>query len=160
MPTAEIALRTAAFFMLTSVANILGVILIGVALAVRVLPGETNLARRGLRGARVSSKRAVGPRDPRLRRIRLAAGQELVQDRAVQAADTLLLTVPNQLGVDHNAHLLETIARGTAPARGWGPKDESRARNRCATITRWRAAQQNVVRWVSWCSPRRCARAR
>jgi uncharacterized protein (TIRG00374 family) len=44
MPTAEIARRTAAFFMLTSVANVAGVALIGVGLAVRVLPGETNLA--------------------------------------------------------------------------------------------------------------------
>jgi uncharacterized protein (TIRG00374 family) len=44
MPTAEIARRTAAFFMLTSVANVTGVILIGVGLAVRVLPGETNIA--------------------------------------------------------------------------------------------------------------------
>jgi uncharacterized protein (TIRG00374 family) len=44
MPTAEIARRTAAFFMLTSVANVTGVVLIGVGLAVRVLPGETNLA--------------------------------------------------------------------------------------------------------------------
>ncbi len=44
MPTAEIARRTAAFFMLTSVANVAGVVLIGVGLAVRVLPGQTNLA--------------------------------------------------------------------------------------------------------------------
>jgi uncharacterized protein (TIRG00374 family) len=44
MPTAEIALRTAAFFMLTSVANVVGVVVIGVGLAVRVLPGETSLA--------------------------------------------------------------------------------------------------------------------
>jgi uncharacterized protein (TIRG00374 family) len=44
MPTAEIARRTAAFFMLTSVANVAGVAVIGVGLAVRVLPGETNLA--------------------------------------------------------------------------------------------------------------------
>jgi uncharacterized protein (TIRG00374 family) len=44
MPTAEIARRTAAFFMLTSVANVVGVALIGVGLAVRVLPGETSLA--------------------------------------------------------------------------------------------------------------------
>ncbi len=44
MPTAEIARRTAAFFMLTSVANVVGVVLIGVGLAVRVLPGEMNLA--------------------------------------------------------------------------------------------------------------------
>jgi uncharacterized protein (TIRG00374 family) len=44
MPIAEIARRTAAFFMLTSVANVGGVALIGIGLAVRVLPGETNLA--------------------------------------------------------------------------------------------------------------------
>jgi uncharacterized protein (TIRG00374 family) len=44
MPTAEIAWRTAAFFMLTSVANVVGVVLIGIGLVVRVLPGETNLA--------------------------------------------------------------------------------------------------------------------
>jgi alkanesulfonate monooxygenase SsuD/methylene tetrahydromethanopterin reductase-like flavin-dependent oxidoreductase (luciferase family) len=53
---------------------------------------------------------------------------ELAQDRAVQAADTVLLTVPNQLGVEYNAHLLRTIAREIAPALGWAPKDESRVR--------------------------------
>jgi alkanesulfonate monooxygenase SsuD/methylene tetrahydromethanopterin reductase-like flavin-dependent oxidoreductase (luciferase family) len=54
--------------------------------------------------------------------------RELAQDRAVQAADTLMLTVPNQLGVDYNAHLLDTIARYVAPALGWAPKGEHRAR--------------------------------
>ena len=47
---------------------------------------------------------------------------ELAQDAAVQAADTVLLTVPNQLGVEYNARLLETIARAVAPAIGWAPK--------------------------------------
>jgi alkanesulfonate monooxygenase SsuD/methylene tetrahydromethanopterin reductase-like flavin-dependent oxidoreductase (luciferase family) len=46
---------------------------------------------------------------------------ELAQDAAVQAADTVLLTVPNQLGVEYNARLLETIAREVAPAFGWVP---------------------------------------
>jgi alkanesulfonate monooxygenase SsuD/methylene tetrahydromethanopterin reductase-like flavin-dependent oxidoreductase (luciferase family) len=46
---------------------------------------------------------------------------ELVQDAAVRAADTILLTVPSQLGVDHNAAMLETIARDIAPAFGWSP---------------------------------------
>jgi alkanesulfonate monooxygenase SsuD/methylene tetrahydromethanopterin reductase-like flavin-dependent oxidoreductase (luciferase family) len=45
--------------------------------------------------------------------------EELAQDAAVQAADTLLLTVPSQLGVDYNAAMLETIAREIAPAIGW-----------------------------------------
>ena len=43
---------------------------------------------------------------------------------AVQAADTLLLTVPNQLGVEYNARMLETIAREIAPAIGWRPATE------------------------------------
>jgi alkanesulfonate monooxygenase SsuD/methylene tetrahydromethanopterin reductase-like flavin-dependent oxidoreductase (luciferase family) len=46
---------------------------------------------------------------------------ELAKDAAVQAADTLLLTVPSQLGVDYNAAMLETIAREIAPALGWNP---------------------------------------
>ncbi|MCW2963588.1 MAG: luciferase family protein [Actinomycetia bacterium] len=47
---------------------------------------------------------------------------ELAKDAAVQAADTILLTVPSQLGVDYNAAMLETIARDIAPAIGWNPK--------------------------------------
>jgi len=47
---------------------------------------------------------------------------ELAKDAAVRAADTVLLTVPSQLGVDYNAALLETIAREIAPALGWSPK--------------------------------------
>jgi alkanesulfonate monooxygenase SsuD/methylene tetrahydromethanopterin reductase-like flavin-dependent oxidoreductase (luciferase family) len=46
---------------------------------------------------------------------------ELSRDAAVREADTLLLTVPNQLGVEYNARLLETIARDIAPAIGWKP---------------------------------------
>jgi alkanesulfonate monooxygenase SsuD/methylene tetrahydromethanopterin reductase-like flavin-dependent oxidoreductase (luciferase family) len=46
---------------------------------------------------------------------------ELAQDAAVLAADTLLLTVPNQLGVDYNARMLETIAAHVASAVGWAP---------------------------------------
>ncbi|WP_347111246.1 LLM class flavin-dependent oxidoreductase [Paenarthrobacter sp. S56] len=45
--------------------------------------------------------------------------EELAQDAAVQAADTVLLTVPNQLGVDYNAKLLGNVARHIAPAFGW-----------------------------------------
>jgi alkanesulfonate monooxygenase SsuD/methylene tetrahydromethanopterin reductase-like flavin-dependent oxidoreductase (luciferase family) len=46
---------------------------------------------------------------------------QLAADEAVQAADTLLLTVPNQLGVAYNARMLETIAAHIAPAIGWAP---------------------------------------
>lgn len=41
---------------------------------------------------------------------------ELAQDAAVQAADTLLVTVPNQLGVDINARMLGALARDVMPA--------------------------------------------
>ncbi len=45
--------------------------------------------------------------------------QELAEDEAIAAADTLLLTVPNQLGVDYNAHVLEALLTQVAPALGW-----------------------------------------
>jgi alkanesulfonate monooxygenase SsuD/methylene tetrahydromethanopterin reductase-like flavin-dependent oxidoreductase (luciferase family) len=43
----------------------------------------------------------------------------LAEDEAVEAADTLLLTVPNQLGVDYNAQLLDSLLRYVAPELGW-----------------------------------------
>ncbi len=45
--------------------------------------------------------------------------EQLKGDEAIAAADTLLLTVPNQLGVDYNAHVLESILTHVAPALGW-----------------------------------------
>jgi alkanesulfonate monooxygenase SsuD/methylene tetrahydromethanopterin reductase-like flavin-dependent oxidoreductase (luciferase family) len=45
--------------------------------------------------------------------------EELREDSAIAAADTLLLTVPNQLGVDYNAHVIESILTHVAPALGW-----------------------------------------
>jgi alkanesulfonate monooxygenase SsuD/methylene tetrahydromethanopterin reductase-like flavin-dependent oxidoreductase (luciferase family) len=53
---------------------------------------------------------------------------ELAADEAVQAADTVLFTVPNQLGVEYNARILATIARDVAPAIGWSPAGASAAR--------------------------------
>jgi alkanesulfonate monooxygenase SsuD/methylene tetrahydromethanopterin reductase-like flavin-dependent oxidoreductase (luciferase family) len=44
---------------------------------------------------------------------------QLKGDEAIAAADTLLLTVPNQLGVDYNAHVLEAILTHVAPGLGW-----------------------------------------
>jgi alkanesulfonate monooxygenase SsuD/methylene tetrahydromethanopterin reductase-like flavin-dependent oxidoreductase (luciferase family) len=44
---------------------------------------------------------------------------ELKQDEAIAEADTLLLTVPNQLGVDYNAHVIESILKYIAPGMGW-----------------------------------------
>jgi alkanesulfonate monooxygenase SsuD/methylene tetrahydromethanopterin reductase-like flavin-dependent oxidoreductase (luciferase family) len=45
--------------------------------------------------------------------------EELARDEAIAAADTLLLTIPNQLGVDYNAHVLESVLTHLAPALGW-----------------------------------------
>jgi alkanesulfonate monooxygenase SsuD/methylene tetrahydromethanopterin reductase-like flavin-dependent oxidoreductase (luciferase family) len=45
--------------------------------------------------------------------------EQLRNDEGIAAADTLLLTVPNQLGVDYNAHVIEAILTHVAPALGW-----------------------------------------
>ena len=45
--------------------------------------------------------------------------EQLKQDEALAAADTILLTIPNQLGVEYNAHVLESIVKHVAPGLGW-----------------------------------------
>ncbi|HAS1785348.1 LLM class flavin-dependent oxidoreductase [Enterobacter sp. I4] len=45
--------------------------------------------------------------------------EQLKQDEAIAEADTLLLTVPNQLGVEYNAHVIESILKHVAPEMGW-----------------------------------------
>jgi alkanesulfonate monooxygenase SsuD/methylene tetrahydromethanopterin reductase-like flavin-dependent oxidoreductase (luciferase family) len=45
--------------------------------------------------------------------------EELKKDEAIAEADTLLLTVPNQLGVAYNTHVIEAILTHVAPALGW-----------------------------------------
>src|SRR6516162_990878 len=45
--------------------------------------------------------------------------EQLKGDEAIAEADTLLLTVPNQLGVDYNAHVIEAILKQVAPGLGW-----------------------------------------
>ena len=45
--------------------------------------------------------------------------RQLAEDTAIEAADTLMLTVPNQLGVDYNAHVIESVLTHLAPALGW-----------------------------------------
>jgi alkanesulfonate monooxygenase SsuD/methylene tetrahydromethanopterin reductase-like flavin-dependent oxidoreductase (luciferase family) len=45
--------------------------------------------------------------------------KDLAEDEAIAAADTLLLTVPNQLGVDYNVHVIESVLRHLAPELGW-----------------------------------------
>ena len=45
--------------------------------------------------------------------------EQLAKDEAIAAADTLLLTIPNQLGVDYCAHVIESVLRDVAPELGW-----------------------------------------
>jgi alkanesulfonate monooxygenase SsuD/methylene tetrahydromethanopterin reductase-like flavin-dependent oxidoreductase (luciferase family) len=52
-----------------------------------------------------------------------AIAAELAADEAVREADTVLFTVPNQLGVAYNARILETLAQHIAPAIGWAPAE-------------------------------------
>jgi alkanesulfonate monooxygenase SsuD/methylene tetrahydromethanopterin reductase-like flavin-dependent oxidoreductase (luciferase family) len=49
---------------------------------------------------------------------------ELARDEAVRDADTLLITLPTQMGVAYNAHIIETILADVAPALGWRPPAE------------------------------------
>ncbi|RFA16208.1 monooxygenase [Subtercola boreus] len=94
-----------------------------------VIPITTDLDRRYFgAGARGDAEDQVGYLDGGIARFgKSYTGEpdviaaQLAADAAVQAADTVLLTVPNQLGVEYNAHLLESIARYVAPAFGWAP---------------------------------------
>ena len=45
--------------------------------------------------------------------------EELKDDEGIAEADTLLLTVPNQLGVAYNAHIIEAVVKHVAPGLGW-----------------------------------------
>jgi alkanesulfonate monooxygenase SsuD/methylene tetrahydromethanopterin reductase-like flavin-dependent oxidoreductase (luciferase family) len=45
--------------------------------------------------------------------------EQLRKDEAIAEADTILLTIPNQLGVSYNVHVMEAILTAVAPALGW-----------------------------------------
>jgi len=45
--------------------------------------------------------------------------QQLLDDAAIRTADTLMLTIPSQLGVEFNLRIVESFARYVAPALGW-----------------------------------------
>ncbi|USR79813.1 LLM class flavin-dependent oxidoreductase [Arcanobacterium pinnipediorum] len=50
--------------------------------------------------------------------------EQLKADPAIAAADTLMLTIPNQMGVDMNVRILDNFAKHVAPALGWIPNTE------------------------------------
>ena len=45
--------------------------------------------------------------------------KELAGDEAIKEADTILLTIPNTLGVEYNVHVLSSILKHVAPGLGW-----------------------------------------
>jgi alkanesulfonate monooxygenase SsuD/methylene tetrahydromethanopterin reductase-like flavin-dependent oxidoreductase (luciferase family) len=91
-----------------------------------IMPITTDMDRAYF-GHQGESTDQVGQIEPQMRAIfgRTYAAEpdvlveQLAEDEAVATADTLLLTVPNQLGVDYNAHLLESVVQHVAPGLGW-----------------------------------------
>jgi alkanesulfonate monooxygenase SsuD/methylene tetrahydromethanopterin reductase-like flavin-dependent oxidoreductase (luciferase family) len=91
-----------------------------------IMPITSDLDRAYF-GGRGESEDQIGYIDASMRAIfgRTYAAEpdvlvaQLAEDEAIAAADTVLLTVPNQLGVDYNAHLIETVLRDVAPGLGW-----------------------------------------
>ena len=87
----------------------------------RQRPGPGVLRPRA-RAARTRSATSTAARPGSARRTPASPtswSKELAEDEAIAAADTLLLTIPNQLGVDYNAHLLDSVLRHVAPELGW-----------------------------------------
>jgi alkanesulfonate monooxygenase SsuD/methylene tetrahydromethanopterin reductase-like flavin-dependent oxidoreductase (luciferase family) len=85
-----------------------------------------NDADRAYFGREAASRDQVGHLDGGTARFgKTYAGEpdrlatDLAGDEAIAAADTLLLTIPNQLGVDYNVHLLDSVLRDVAPQLGW-----------------------------------------
>jgi alkanesulfonate monooxygenase SsuD/methylene tetrahydromethanopterin reductase-like flavin-dependent oxidoreductase (luciferase family) len=95
-----------------------------------VMPIVSDLDRQYFGGDRSSSDQVGLLEGVRARFGKSYAGppdqlaEDLAKDAAVQEADTLLLTVPNMLGVDYNAALLENVVRYVAPAIGWVHPDQ------------------------------------
>ena len=50
--------------------------------------------------------------------------EQLTADAAIAAADTVMLTIPSQLGPELNLRILENFAKHVAPALGWKPNTE------------------------------------
>lgn len=47
--------------------------------------------------------------------------EQLKEDAAIASADTLMLTIPSQLGVEFNLRVVESFAKYVAPSLGWRP---------------------------------------
>ena len=86
---------------------------------------------------RMSNERGARPHDDQVpSTFPDALVKELAKGTAIQAADTLLLTVPNQLGVDCNPHAIESVLKYVPPDLGWRYASPSRSRARPTLRTR------------------------
>ncbi|MGX1702908.1 LLM class flavin-dependent oxidoreductase [Microbacterium sp. NPDC055357] len=52
--------------------------------------------------------------------------EQLLDDAAIRSADTLMLTIPSQLGVEFNLRIVESFATHVAPALSWEPATAGR----------------------------------
>jgi alkanesulfonate monooxygenase SsuD/methylene tetrahydromethanopterin reductase-like flavin-dependent oxidoreductase (luciferase family) len=93
-----------------------------------VLPIVNDLDEQIFGQERYSSEQVgsmLEPEHPRVRFGKSYAGEpdviaaQLAQDAAIHEADTLLITIPNTLGVDYNTHLMSTIVEHVLPVLGW-----------------------------------------
>ncbi|WP_229372917.1 hypothetical protein [Umezawaea beigongshangensis] len=84
-------------------------------LSTTLLSGDTGVPFARLQAEQISVFRDVWRRagEPD------AIADDPPRDEAVQAADTLLVTIPNLLGVAEKLRLLTTIAENVAPAPDW-----------------------------------------
>jgi uncharacterized protein (TIRG00374 family) len=107
MPSAEIARRTVAFFLLTSLANFVGVVVVGTGLATQVFPGDSNLWLTALPAAlaalTVGAALLAGRAAPRLHR-RLARTEEGKPSRHSLIVSKVLVAVAD--GVNEAVALL------------------------------------------------------
>ena len=95
---------------------------VSVSRSIFALVNDTDRAYFGRSGDRdqvgvIDDMRAVFGRSYAAEPDRLV--EQLRADEAIAEADTLLLTVPNELGVDYNVHVLESVLTHVAPALGW-----------------------------------------
>src|SRR6266487_2617269 len=80
---------------------------------------RTSVATPATRTRSATSTRTPGPFSAARTPPNPTCWKELAGDETIKAADTLLLTIPNQLGVGYNAHVLESILKYVAPELGW-----------------------------------------
>lgn len=100
---------------------------VSVSRSIFALMNDTDRRYFGLSGERNDSFGSIGGSDGKERAVfgrsyadePDALVEQLAQDEAIAEADTLLLTVPNQLGVEYNAHVIESILKYVAPELGW-----------------------------------------